>query len=128
MSGWYSRPVLAVRETPAALAFYAEKLGFAEDWRYEEAGRLRIVQVSRDGCELILSDQWPQDAGRGRLFISLEPQDFEALVADSAARGLALEAGRWGYPLKVVEDLDGNRLWFPEPSDPKTSSAVAEAT
>jgi catechol 2,3-dioxygenase-like lactoylglutathione lyase family enzyme len=116
MPGWYTRPVLAVRDANAALAFYAGKLGFAEDWRYEEAGALRIVQVSREGCELILSDQWPEDAGQARLFISLERPDFEALLADSAARGLTLHAGQWGYPLKVVEDLDGNRLWFPEPS------------
>lgn len=118
MGGWYSRPVLAVRETPAALAFYAEKLGFREDWRYEEAGRLRIVQVSRDGCELILSDQWPQDAGQARIFISLDRAEFDRLLADSARRGLALRPGNWGYDLKVVEDLDGNRLWLPEPSDP----------
>ncbi|MDB5575597.1 MAG: putative glyoxalase family protein [Bradyrhizobium sp.] len=72
MPGWYSRPILAVRHTPLALQFYEEKLGFKEDWRYEE-DRLRIVQVSRDGCELILSDQWPADVGQGRMFISLDP-------------------------------------------------------
>ena len=118
MAGWYARPVLAVRDAAAALAFYADKLGFKEDWRYEEAGALRIVQVSRDGCELILSDQWPEDAGQARIFVSLERAAFEALVAASASRGLALEDGHWGYPMRVVQDLDGNRLWFPEPSEP----------
>jgi uncharacterized glyoxalase superfamily protein PhnB len=116
MSGWYARPVLAVRDTPAALAFYADKLGFAEDWRFEEGGALRIVQVSRDGCELILSDQWPDEAGQARIFVSLERADFDRLVAESAERGLALQAGQWGYALKIVEDPDGNRLWFPEAS------------
>jgi uncharacterized glyoxalase superfamily protein PhnB len=100
-----------------ALGFYVEKLGFAEDWRYEEDGRLRIVQVSRDGCEAILSDQWPQDAGRARLFISLDQADFAQLLADSAQRGLELKSGWWGYDLAVVEDPDGNLLWFPKPSD-----------
>jgi uncharacterized glyoxalase superfamily protein PhnB len=118
MSGWYSRPVLAVRAAPAALAFYADKLGFREDWRHEEDGRLRIVQVSRDGCELILSDQWPEDAGQGRIFISLDHAAFDRLLAESAERGLDLQPGHWGYDLKVVEDLDGNRLWFPAPSAP----------
>ena len=104
MPGWYSRPVLAVRETPAALGFYAGKLGFREDWRHEEDGRLRIVQVSRDGCELILSDQWPEDAGQGRLFVSLDAPDFDALLADCADRGVELTSGHWGYELTVVED------------------------
>jgi len=118
MPGWYARPVLAVRYAAAALAFYGETLGFKEDWRYEEAGRLRIVQVSRDGCELILSDQWPEDAGHARIFVSLDRADFDGLVAEAAERGLALGDGNWGYPIKIVEDPDGNRLWFPEPSGP----------
>jgi len=116
MSGWYSRPVLAVRDAAAALRFYADKLGFGEDWRYEEEGALRIVQVSRDGCELILSDQWPEDAGKARVFISLEHAAFERLLAESAERRLELKSGRWGYDLAVVEDPDGNRLWFPKPA------------
>ena len=115
MGDWYSRPVLAVRDAPAALAFYSAKLGFAEDWRYAEDGALRIVQVSRDGCELILSDQWPDEAGQARLFISLDRPDFDRLAADAAEHGFELKAGSWGYELAVVEDPDGNRLWFPKP-------------
>jgi uncharacterized glyoxalase superfamily protein PhnB len=116
MPGWYARPVLAVRDAKAALAFYGEMLGFTEDWRYEEQGALRIVQVSREGCELILSDQWPDEAGQARIFVSLDPADFERLVADAAARGFALADDHWGYPLKIARDPDGNRLWFPAPS------------
>ena len=116
MPQWYTRTVLGVRDAPAALDFYAAKLGFSEDWRYEDGGRLRIVQVSRAGCELILSEQWPDEAGRGLVFISLDHADFAALKSESAARGLALKSGFWGYDLTVVEDPDGNRLWFPKPS------------
>ena len=119
MSGWYARPVLAVRDASAALAFYSGKLGFREDWRHEEGAALRIVQVSRDGCELILSDQWPEEAGHARIFISLERADFDRLIAESTERGLAPQPGQWGYDLQVVEDPDGNRLWFPEPSGPE---------
>jgi catechol 2,3-dioxygenase-like lactoylglutathione lyase family enzyme len=114
---WYSRPVLAVRDTPTALEFYASKLGFKEDWRYEEEARLRIVQVSRQGCELILSDQWPDEAGRGRMFISLDAPEFASTKQELADRGVDVKSGRWGYELLVVEDLDGNRLWFPHPDD-----------
>ncbi|HLI65011.1 MAG TPA: glyoxalase superfamily protein [Caulobacteraceae bacterium] len=116
MANWYARPVLAVSDAGAALDFYASKLGFGEDWRHEEDGRLRIVQVSRAGCEIILSDQWPDEAGRGRLFISLDQADFDGLLSESAERGLELKSGFWGYDLAVVEDPDGNRLWFPKPA------------
>lgn len=122
MANWYTRPVLAVRDATAALDFYATKLGFGEDWRYEDAGRLRIVQVSRAGCELILSDHWPDEAGRGLLFISLDPADFDRLAAEAAERDFALKSGFWGYELAIVEDPDGNRLWFPKPSDKATNS------
>ncbi|MEJ0064386.1 MAG: glyoxalase superfamily protein [Caulobacteraceae bacterium] len=108
--------MLAVSDATAARAFYVEKLGFREDWRHDEDGRLRIVQVSRAGCEIILSDQWPDDAGRGRLFVSLDRSDFDRLVTESAERGLELGSGAWGYGLVVVQDPDGNRLWFPKPS------------
>jgi uncharacterized glyoxalase superfamily protein PhnB len=115
MGDWYARPVLSVRNAADALGFYSTKLGFSEDWRYEEEGRLRIVQVSRQGCEVILSDQWPDEAGRGLLFVSLETADFDQLLSEAEARGLELESASWGYELTIVHDPDGNRLWFPKP-------------
>ena len=115
MGKWYSRPVLAVRDATAALGFYSTKLGFKEDWRHEAQGHL-IVQVSRAGCELILSDQWPDEAGHGLLFISLTQADFEQLLSEATERGFELRSGYWGYDLAIVEDPDGNRLWFPKPS------------
>ena len=121
MANWYARPVLAVRDAAAALDFYSRKLGFSDDWRYEEDGRLRIVQVSRAGCEIILSDQWPEEAGRGLLFISLGRADFDRLASEATERGFELKSGSWGYELAIVEDPDGNRLWFPKPSDQATN-------
>ena len=116
MSGaWYARPVLAVRDTPKALEFYMSGLGFKEDWRYEEDARLRVVQVSRQGCELILSDQWPEAAGRGLTFVSLEPEDFASMEQELADRRVEAARGWWGYDLVTVQDPDGNRLWFPRP-------------
>ena len=113
MPGWYARPVLYVRDAPRALDFYSGKLGFSEDWRYAEAERLLIVQVSRAGCELILSEQWPDKAGGGLMFISLDPPDLEAAVAEFQRAGVAVADGHWGYDLKVVTDPDGNQLFFP---------------
>jgi catechol 2,3-dioxygenase-like lactoylglutathione lyase family enzyme len=120
MANWYARPVLAVRDAAAGLDFYSRKLGFSEDWRYEEDGRIRIVQVSRAGCELILSDQWPDEAGRALLFVSLDQADFDRLASECQDRDVEVKAGSWGYELAIVEDPDGNRLWFPKPSDEAT--------
>lgn len=91
------------RDAPATLSFYSTKLGFGEDWRYEEEGRLRIVQVSRAGCELILSDQWPEEAGRGLLFIELNQEDLDRLLFESKERGLDVKSGWWRYDLTVIE-------------------------
>ena len=63
------------------------------------------------------------------MFISLnvEPETHEAAVvaldalrAEFEARGLPVKDGRWGYKLLVVEDLDGNELFFPYPNEPQT--------
>jgi catechol 2,3-dioxygenase-like lactoylglutathione lyase family enzyme len=115
MGNWYTRPVVRVRDTSRALEFYGAKLGFKEDWRHVDEG-VSIVQVSRQGCELILSDQWPQEAGGEVLFISLDEPDFQAMRREFAERAVEMKAGQWGYQLLVLEDPDGNRLWFPHPS------------
>ena len=33
------------------------------------------------------------------------------------ARGVAIEEGQWGYRVLVVQDLDGNQLFFPYPNE-----------
>jgi hypothetical protein len=34
--------------------------------------RVWVAQVDRQGCELILSSQWPDKVGKGLMFISLD--------------------------------------------------------
>ena len=61
------------------------------------------------------------------MFISLnvEPQTYESAVAAVDAlraefedRGAPVKDGRWGYRLLVVEDPDGNQLFFNYPAEP----------
>lgn len=113
MPGWYSRPVVAVTDFDRASSFYLESFGFKEDWRHFE-GDARIMQVSREGCELILSNQWPERAGTARFFVSLDWPEYRIMRDETAAKGIATE-GQWGYHLIVVADPDGNELWFPHP-------------
>lgn len=117
MADWYSRPVLFVSDIERSVAFYRGQLGFREDWRYDEDGDRRIVQVSRQECELILTAQWPDKVGGGLIFVSLDLDLLEATRSEFERRGVAVQDGRWGYPLMIVADPDGNQLYFPCPSD-----------
>ena len=112
---WYARPVLFVRDASRSRDFYLEELGFTESWRHEQEGELLIVQVARARCELILTQQWPDKAGGGLLFISLDAGEFEIAIAQFTAAGVEVRDGWWGYDLKVVADPDGNELYFPLP-------------
>jgi catechol 2,3-dioxygenase-like lactoylglutathione lyase family enzyme len=129
MTDWFARPVLHVSNVEASLGFYVDRLGFTVAWRVEWDGRAHVAEVDRQGCALILSDEWPEKVGKGLIFISLnvEPATHEAEVAAVDAlraeldtRKVTVKDGRWGYKLLVVEDLDGNQLFFPYPNKPET--------
>jgi catechol 2,3-dioxygenase-like lactoylglutathione lyase family enzyme len=126
MTDWFARPVLHVKNVEASLLFYVNKLGFTSPWRYDEDGRAHVGQVDRQGCALILADTWPEKTGKGLIFISLnvEPATREAAAAavdalrsEFEARGVPVKEGTWGYRLLVVDDPDGNQLFFNYPSE-----------
>jgi catechol 2,3-dioxygenase-like lactoylglutathione lyase family enzyme len=126
MTDWFARPVLHVRSVEASLRFYVDRLGFTSPWRYDEDGRAYVAQVDRQGCALILAESWPEKVGKGLMFISLnvEPATHEAAVAaldalrtELEARGVPVKEGSWGYRLLVVDDLDGNQLFFNYPNE-----------
>ncbi|HEY0759042.1 MAG TPA: VOC family protein [Acidisarcina sp.] len=117
MSGWYSRPVLFVESVERSIAFYTERLGFIEAWRYEEEGRMLVGQVNREGCEILLNCQQPEKSGRGRVFISLEVETLRALRVELEGRGAPITDGWWGYDTMIIKDPDGNELFFPYPKE-----------
>ena len=134
MTDWFARPILNVKDVEASLCFYANQLGFTSPWRYEEDGIEHVAQVDRQGCSLILADSWPEKIGNGLMFISLsvEPATQETAVAALYALRAELEAnevpvkeGWWGYRLLVVDDLDGNQLFFNYPAE-TASSKIAK--
>jgi hypothetical protein len=86
------------------------------DWRYDEDGRARVAQVDRQGCALILADTWPENIGKGLMFISVNVQPetreaviaaLDALSAELEAKGVLVKEGSWGYRLLVVDDAGG---------------------
>ena len=126
MTDWFARPVLHVADVEASLRFYVDRLGFTSSWRYDEDGRAHVAEVDRQGCALILADTWPEKIGKGLMFISLnvEPQSREAAIAaldalraELEARGVAVKDGSWGYRVLVVDDPDGNQLFFNYPKE-----------
>jgi catechol 2,3-dioxygenase-like lactoylglutathione lyase family enzyme len=138
MTDWFARPVLHVTDVEASLRFYVNRLGFTSPWRFDD-GRARIAQVDRQGCALILADAQffrgnrsgafgPEKIGKGLMFISLnvDPPTHEAasaaldaLRAELEAKGVSVKEGSWGYRLLVVDDPDGNQLFFNYPSEPE---------
>ena len=126
MTDWFARPVLHVTDVEASLRFYVDRLGFTSPWRYDEDGRARVAQVDRQGCTLILADTWPEKIGMGLMFISLNDKSetseaaiaaLDALRAELEAKGVPVKEGSWGYRLLVVDDLDGNQLFFNYPNE-----------
>ena len=127
MTVWFARPVLHVKDVEASLGFYTNRLGFTSPWRYDQEGRGHVAQVDRQGCALILADNLsPEKIGKGLMFISLNVESetreaavaaLDALRAELEARGVPVKEGSWGYRLLVVDDLDGNQLFFNYPAE-----------
>jgi catechol 2,3-dioxygenase-like lactoylglutathione lyase family enzyme len=127
MTEWFARPILHVTDVDASLRFYENLLGFTSPWRYDEEGRTRVAQVDRQGCSLILANNLAHEKiGKAVMFISLNadpaiPENavaaLDALRTEFEKRDVPVKEGSWGYRLLVVDDLDGNQLFFNYPSE-----------
>ena len=135
MTDWFARPVLHVKDVEASLRFYVEQLGFTSPWRYDKDDRVFVAQVDRQGCALILCDMWPEKIGKGLMFISLnvEPETrkaavaaLDALRAELESRGAPVKEGWWGYRLLVVDDPDGNQLFFNYPNETASDKTAGD--
>jgi len=124
---WYSRPVLFVASVERAIEFYCSKLGFEEGPRYEEDGIALVGEVTREDCVLLLNCQQPEKTGKARMFISLELEPLRRLRTELEGRGAPIRDGWWGYDTMIVEDPDGNELFFPYPAEeePRAADDVA---
>jgi catechol 2,3-dioxygenase-like lactoylglutathione lyase family enzyme len=132
MTDWFARPVLHVTDIETSLRFYVDRLGFTCPWRFDEHG---VAQVNRQGCALILAETWPEKIGKGLMFISLnvEPATpegaiaaLDALRAELDAKGVSVKDGSWGYQLLVIDDPDGNQLFFNYPSETASGKTVRD--
>jgi catechol 2,3-dioxygenase-like lactoylglutathione lyase family enzyme len=115
MKVWYARPVFFVNDAERAIEFYQQKLGFALDWNHQEQGRAFVCQVSRPGFELILAEE-KSKSGHGRVFISLDKNQEDALRAQIQERQVEAKDSWWGMPIIQILDPDGNEMFFSPPS------------
>jgi catechol 2,3-dioxygenase-like lactoylglutathione lyase family enzyme len=118
MNNFYARSVFFVKDAERSLKFYTETLGFALDWKHEEAGRAYVFQVSLLGFEMILNQTEPATetrAGHGRLFIGLDDGQIDAFRKHIEEKSIKTTVVQWGNPTLVIHDLDGNELfiWLP---------------
>jgi catechol 2,3-dioxygenase-like lactoylglutathione lyase family enzyme len=131
MDNFYARSVFFVKDGEAALAFYTQTLGFRLDWNNQYEGRACVFQVSLFGFELILNQIFVDTkdrAGHGRAFIGLEDNQAQALCEHIRAKGIEVSRDDWGKPTLVIQDLDGNELffWLPESELASLESEMAE--
>jgi len=101
----------------------ADRRERAKFWEIWDKGSRRVVWVAQ-GCELILSSQWPDKVGKGLMFISLDVSVLDALRAELEGRGVDVKNGQWGYRLMVTTDPYGNELYFPYPMPPAPTRMV----
>jgi uncharacterized glyoxalase superfamily protein PhnB len=126
MKDWFARPVLHVTEVEASLRFYVDRLGFTEPLALRGGRQTCVAQAEWQACALILADQWPEKVGKEPMFISVNVEQetreaeiaaLDALRAELDAKSIPVKEGSWGYRLLVVDDPDGNQLFFPYPNE-----------
>ncbi|NIA68154.1 hypothetical protein HBA54_06080 [Pelagibius litoralis] len=102
-------PILNVKNVPASIAYYVEKLGFQKEWDWETPPTFACVH--RDDVRIFLC----QDGqGAPGTWISIFVHDVDALYEDYRQRGAIIRQEPTDFPWGVremnIEDPDGHRL------------------
>jgi len=101
-------PILRVEKLDVSLAFYTERLGFAEEWR--DGG---FASVARGRATLMLCEG---DQGHAGTWVYVGVSDADALHEELRARGVAIRHPPANYPWGAremqVTDPDGHVLRF----------------
>jgi len=107
-------PVVYVRDVGAALAFYADLLGWEEQYRFPAEGPPGYVGLKRDEADLGLAhESWPResmglelgDGPRFELFVYVD--DVDESLARAQRAGAARPGGGAGHALGRAHGLRG---------------------
>lgn len=117
MTEWVSSTLIFVRDVDEAIRFYVDGIGFTLNMRHEEGGVALVAGVSRgDGCALFLTSQWPEKVGSATIYTALDAGELERLRQHLQTKRIETKDGWWGMPLMILQDHDGNELYFPHPT------------
>jgi uncharacterized glyoxalase superfamily protein PhnB len=124
----YAVPILNVKNVPAAIAYYVEKLGFEKEWDWGEPATFGCVR--HDGVQIFLCEGGQGGSGT---WISIFVRDVDALHAEYARRGVIIRQKPanfpWGIREMNIEDLDGHRLRMgSEATGPSDEVALNESS
>jgi uncharacterized glyoxalase superfamily protein PhnB len=102
-------PILNVRNVPAAIAYYRDKLGFRLDWEWGDPPGFACIDR---GSARIFLCQGAQ--GGPGMWLCIDVEDVDALHREYQASGAIIRQPPtnfpWGMREMNVEDLDGHRL------------------
>ncbi len=119
----WARPIVRVSDLAASVAFYCQKLGFAQDW-IEGGDDPAVAQVSRPGVTLMLDKHayWPKAGVPSVISLTLSDLPDRPALDVLHREFVAAGANVTKAPFKVhwdpnvyemnVEDPDGNVLMF----------------
>lgn len=104
-----SVPILNVRNVPASIDYYVDRLGFEKEWEWGDPATFACVR--RDAVRIFLC----RDAqGAAGTWISIFVQNVDALHEEYQRRGAIIRQAPTNFPWGVremnVEDLDSHRL------------------
>ena len=120
-------PILNVKNVPASIAYYVEKLGFHKEWDWGTPATFGCV--FRDAVRIFLCEG---AQGAPGTWISIFVHDVDALHEEYKRRGAIVRQAPlnfpWGLREMNVEDLDGHRLRMgSEATGPADNVALKEA-
>jgi uncharacterized glyoxalase superfamily protein PhnB len=119
-------PILNVKNVPASIAYYVDKLGFQKEWDWGEPATFGCVY--RDAVRIFLCQGAQGSPGT---WISVFVHDVDPLYEDYKRRGAIIRQKPtnfpWGLREMNVEDLDGHRLRMgSEATGPSDDGALNE--
>jgi len=112
MRAFIAAPVLHVSSMEQSVAFYTEKLGFTERFRY--GGEYTVLEYAGEVQMHLSTTNNRTPAGNGQVYIICDTVDeYYAEITDRGVVTLAAPAD-WPYGMRDFElaDPDGNLLAF----------------
>jgi ankyrin repeat protein len=124
----YAIPILNVKNVPASIAYYVDKLGFQKEWDWGKPATFGCV--ARDTVQIFLCEGGQGSPGT---WISIFVHDVDALYEDYQRRAATIRLKPtnfpWGLREMNVEDLDGHCLRLgSEATGPSDGALLAETS